>query len=448
VNLLVLDFESYFDESYSLKKMTTEAYVRDPQFKTHLVGYWLPEKMPSPANCTDAILRNNQSFRDLVSSSAVLCMHAHFDGLILNHHYGLRPAFWFDILPMARLVLPKLKSHSLEALAQHFGLPAKSVPYNLFRGVRDLQSVPGLYEQVAEGCQHDVWLTHEIWKRLLPYVPQEELKCIGVTCRMFCEPILELDHPRMEAFLQAEKIRKAKLLLEVGTGVGLPPVNLHDPEALRAHLAFVEEQMQSAEKFKQALSLFGYACPMKWSEKQQCEIPALAKNDDGMQELLEHEDSRVQALAAARLGVKSTIDETRAERLLDSGSRGPLPVYLSYAAAKTLRFGGGDKCLVADTAVTVFDPQKGLTQKRIVDILPDDLVWDGVDFVEHDGVVFQGYQEVIEYDGVEGTPKHPVCKKGGGTISLAEAQRRGTKLLDCPAPTDRDVERARAWTSQ
>jgi DNA polymerase len=82
---------------------------------------------------------------------------------------------------------------------------------------------------------------------------------------------------------------------------------------------------------------------MKWSEKQQCEIPALAKNDDGMKGLLEHDDVRVSALAAARLGVKSTIDETRAERLLLSATRGPLPVYLSYAAAKTLRFGGGDK---------------------------------------------------------------------------------------------------------
>jgi len=82
---------------------------------------------------------------------------------------------------------------------------------------------------------------------------------------------------------------------------------------------------------------------MKWSAKQECYIPALAKNDDGMKELLEHDDSRVQALASARLGVKSTIDETRASRLLESDRRGALPVYLSYAAAKTLRFGGGDK---------------------------------------------------------------------------------------------------------
>lgn len=341
MKLLVLDYETYFDTDYSLKKLTTEAYVRDPRFQAHLLAYWIPSEMPAPSNCTDAWLRNDASFRQLVSSSAVLCQHAHFDGLILSHHYGLKPTYWLDILPMARLVLPKLKSHSLEALAAHFRLPAKNVPYNLFRGVRDLTAVPGLYEQVADGAEHDAWLTYQIFQKLLPFVPREELDVIDCTIRMFTEPCLELDRPRMEAFLQAERIRKAKAMLAAGSVFGIKTPTTVDE--LRLALADIEAELQSSAKFQQALEAIGYPCPMKWSEKQQCEIPALAKNDDGMQELLEHDDTRVQALAAARLGVKSTIDETRAERLLEAQTRGALPVYLSYAAAKTLRFGGGDK---------------------------------------------------------------------------------------------------------
>lgn len=206
--------------------------------------------------------------------------------------------------------------------------------------------------------------------------PLDELKVIDSTIRCFTEPCLRLDRPRMEKFLLAERIRKAKAMLTAGNAIGLPfmggehsssswengdarrPGNHEtltaeagwtpapsrpDISGLKAHLDRIETELQSADKFRLALESLGCPCPMKWSAKQECEIPALAKNDDGMKELLEHGDGRVAALASARLGVKSTIDETRAERLLASDRRGALPVYLSYAAAKTLRFGGGDK---------------------------------------------------------------------------------------------------------
>lgn len=338
MKLLCLDFESFFSDAFTLKKLTTEAYIRDEQFKAHMVGLWLHDTMPAPIDVLPEMLKTNVELRRTISESAVLCHHAQFDGLILNHHFGLRPAMWLDTLSMARLVWPKLKSHSLDALAAHLDLPAKTVPYNLFKGLRDLP--PDVYQQLAEGCRHDVWLTVQIFKALLPHVPAEELKIIDLTIRMFTEPVLELDRPRLEKFLAEERLRKARAMLQAGVAIGIPiPTTVFD---LRAALEAIETELQSSAKFKTALEAIGYPCPMKWSKNQKCEIPALAKNDDGMKELLEHPDSRVQALAAARLGVKSTIDESRAQTLLNKYSRGPAPVYLKYAAAKTLRFGGGD----------------------------------------------------------------------------------------------------------
>ena len=38
MNIITLDFETYFDQEYSLSKMTTEAYVRDSRFEPHGVG--------------------------------------------------------------------------------------------------------------------------------------------------------------------------------------------------------------------------------------------------------------------------------------------------------------------------------------------------------------------------------------------------------------------------
>lgn len=52
-----------------------------------------------------------------------------------------------------------------------------------------------------------------------------------------------------------------------------------------------------------------------------------------------------------------------------------------------------------------------LTNKGIVPIESvtcDMLLWDGVEFVGHDGLIFKGYQEVIEYEGLRATRDHIV----------------------------------------
>jgi len=76
-------------------------------------------------------------------------------------------------------------------------------------------------------------------------------------------------------------------------------------------------------------------------EKQ---IYAFAKTDPGFRELQTHPVEEVRLLAEARLRARSTLNETRAERLLKAGEGGkPLPVYLNYAGAHTTRWSGGNK---------------------------------------------------------------------------------------------------------
>jgi flagellar biosynthesis component FlhA len=38
MDLITLDFETYYDKEFSLSKMTTESYIRDPQFEVIGVG--------------------------------------------------------------------------------------------------------------------------------------------------------------------------------------------------------------------------------------------------------------------------------------------------------------------------------------------------------------------------------------------------------------------------
>lgn len=64
-------------------------------------------------------------------------------------------------------------------------------------------------------------------------------------------------------------------------------------------------------------------------------------------------------------------------------------------------------CVAGDTVVLT---DRG--PSYIVDIHADDLVWDGIEFVSHDGVVCSGYRQVISYEGVTATPEHKVLVDG------------------------------------
>jgi DNA polymerase len=314
MKIISLDAETFFcsKSGYTLKKLTTEEYLRNPRFKVHCWGSYDPQ--------TDGIWNGWGDW----AGTAILNHHSHFDGAILQWHERVRPAFYLDTLSMARLVMPRAKSHSLGALAAHFGLPEKTVPYNEFDGVEN--PGPLLMANLREGANHDAWLTYQIFLRLLPHVPRDELRVIDSTIRLFTEPVLRLDVRRCAAFVVAERQKKAALLAAAETNA---------------------DAMQSADKFKVAIESLGYPCPMKWmpptkTDPEGREIPALAKTDEAMTALLEHEDERVQALAMARLGVKSTLGETRGMRMLQTFGRGPLPVYQKYRGAHTGRTSAGD----------------------------------------------------------------------------------------------------------
>lgn len=68
----------------------------------------------------------------------------------------------------------------------------------------------------------------------------------------------------------------------------------------------------------------------------------MSKKDIAFKELMDHPDERVQAVIAARLGVKSTQEETRTQSFLGIQERGPLPIYLHYYGGHTGRASGGD----------------------------------------------------------------------------------------------------------
>lgn len=318
MRLVTLDYESEYSDEYTLKGSTTEAYVRDKRFKALGAAIkWRPRE--DPIWYDEPKLRQVLSDEDW-SDVALICHHSHFDGLILSHHYGVRPKLHICTLSMARLLLGNHLSVGLDALAKHFGLAAKTVPYDLFKGKRwrDLTQVE--QETVADGCCHDVELTWQLFTTLAKDFPREEFDVVDTTIRMFTEPVLRADIPMLRAIWQAENSNKKTSL---------------------ANLGVTDKDLGSNASFAALLEAEGVEVQMKPGKNG--DIYAFAKTDEFMQGLLEDDNDRVRALAQARLGIKSSLLQTRAETIGYMANRGALCVYLRYAGAHTSRWSGGDK---------------------------------------------------------------------------------------------------------
>lgn len=417
MNIVCLDFETRFDDNYTLKKLTTEGYIRDPRFAALGCAIrdqqrrWIDHEEYEPHTAWIGADDLRRTFEEYDwANTAVVCHHAQFDCFILSHHYGVRPKFIFDTLSMARLVCGNHLSVGLDSLAKHFGLAAKNVPYNLFKGRTWAELSPDVQRAVAAGACHDVSLTWQLFAKLKEQFPDSEYEVIDSTVRFFTEPVLRGDIDLLAKVWEDEENAKALRLEQLNISAA---------------------DLASAERFAGLLRAEGVD-PEKKPGKNG-DIYAFAKTDEFMRGLLEHDNERVRTLAEARLGEKSTLLQTRAETLGWMARRGPMPVYLKMYGAHTTRWSGGDGCLTGDTKVVTFDMQKEPIEKRITDVLLDDLVWDGEEFVAHEGVIFQGYAEVIEHDGVKGTPDHKVYVASGAT-TLGEARKHNMALRDCPKP--------------
>jgi DNA polymerase I-like protein with 3'-5' exonuclease and polymerase domains len=95
------------------------------------------------------------------------------------------------------------------------------------------------------------------------------------------------------------------------------------------------------------LTSLGVDPPTKISPATQQETYAFAKTDEEFKALLDHDDPLVQALVAARMGHKSTLEETRTERFINISrlhfphyGENLFPIALKVAGAHTHRLSG------------------------------------------------------------------------------------------------------------
>lgn len=342
---VVIDFETFFGDDYTLSKMTTESYIRDPRFEAHGAAIkWAPNER---AIWYDGRELRWQLQQEDWSDVFLICHHTQFDGLILSHHYGVVPKMYGCTLSMGRLLLGNHLPVGLDPMRAHFGMHAKKTPYHLFRNKRWHELTPAVQEEIGDGACDEVESIWELFtEHLAPNFPAEEWDIVDEVIRMFTQPVLGADINVLKNLWEAEEAKKqnrlydiSALIINTANARGIDISKFMTPELWRDH---AESWLQSADKFAMLLEAAGEEPETKTTAKGNVNY-AFAKTDPYMRDyLLEHDNEQVRALAEARLGVKSTIQQTRAETYGFMAQRGPLPVYLRYAGAGTLRVSGGD----------------------------------------------------------------------------------------------------------
>jgi DNA polymerase I-like protein with 3'-5' exonuclease and polymerase domains len=301
--------------------MTTEAYVRDPRFEVIGVSVKVNNGRTEWASGTHEQLKNYFS-GFAWEDSMVLAHNTMFDGAILSWLFDIHPRVWADTLCIGRAVHGVEVGGSLKALAERYQIGVKGTEVLDAKGKRRVDFTDEELDKYGDYCINDVELTYKLFGIMGKKFPRQELRVIDLTLRMFIEPMLDLDLGLLEQHLEDTKDIKDKLLLDAGVD---------------------KKDLMSNPKFAELLRGVGVIPPMKTSPTTGKETYAFAKSDEAFKALLEHEDVRVQALVNARLGNKSTLEETRTQRFIDISKRGLLPVPVRYYAAHTGRWGGADK---------------------------------------------------------------------------------------------------------
>lgn len=326
MDTIVLDFETYYDSEFSLRKLTPVQYILDPRFEVIGCAVKVNEK-PSVWMTHEEL----EAFLPTLPEKVIIVSHnALFDMCILSWVYGYDPYLMADTLGMARAWLGhKLKSLSLANVAAHYGIGTKGTTVHKVMGM-SLAAIKaaGFYDEYAEYSKLDAELCYSIYRRIADEgFPAGEIAVMDTVLRCATQPRFQLDQNLLCQHLHNTRTAKETLLARTG---------LTD-----------RTDLMSNDRFADALRNLGVEPPTKISLTTGKETYAFAKTDPAFIDLEEHDNPDVQALVSARLGIKSTIEETRTQRLIDIANltwrgnlEGLMPIPLRYSGAHTHRLSG------------------------------------------------------------------------------------------------------------
>lgn len=406
---VVLDVETYFDNDYSLRKMTMTEYINHPEFKLQSIAIKINDQ-PTQYFDTEHL---NLAIQVLKAQKnwAMIAHNTAFDAAVLNWHYGIKPDFYVDTMSMSRGFWPT-ESASLDNMTKRLfpndATMRKGKELVNFLGVKDL--TPAQHAVMKGYNIQDVDLTYASYHKMRDEFgyPDSEMYQIHMVIRMYAAPMFYIDRPLLEKAIEDDTAEREHALDTAMEFIKRTLAQLPKEKRQAFDLPLDNKLLSSNQRYARLIGeVFGLKPPRKENAKGQITW-AFSKKDVPYIEF-QNDYPELQVIYAARELAKSTIGISRAETMLRcSAATGYLPVPLRYYGAITGRMSG---CLAANAKIRVLEPQTGRELEIELGALRNtDLVWDGEEYVQHGGLQFSGVKEVTTdpKSQLTATPDHLV----------------------------------------
>lgn len=426
---VVGDSETFYDSKnkYSLrsKGMDNASYLLDPRFERIGTAFKINGQRTGWIDGPDV-----PKFLASLGDPERVVFIAHnllFDACELAWHAGWIAGFYVDTLALSRALLGHvLLRHDLDSVSRYLGVGTKGNTVHKVDGMtRQMIIDAGIYPEYADYSCLDADLCWGIFQHLAPVMPPDELAINDIVHRMAIQPVLRTDPSTLHEHLAQVVARKEWLLARAG---------LQDRTTLMSDV-----------KFAEALNTLGATPPEKISPATGQKAWAFAKTDQGMKDLLEHPDPDVQALVAARLGVKSTIEESRTQRFINIGRLtfpgnqiNVLPVPLKPSGAHTHRLSGDWKMNLQNlTRANPVQKKRAMLRESILTDKGYSMVVADESQIELRGTAeFCGQKDLLE--ACRDPKRDPYCEDAsayyGLPVTKADVGKRfssKTKMLSC-----------------
>ena len=317
---VTLDFETYYAVKYSLSSLSYTDYIYDPRFKVELVGI-------KQGNLPTQVYPNLVELWKLsqTEEKILFIMHkASFDLMIMKK-LNLLPRNYkvFCTEAAGRLLVPKI-SHSLNNLSIMFGLGQKTKALKLMKDKHFSDLTAQKQKAMVEYTVQDVELTYSLHQALKDHVPEKEKALMDHSFKIWVSSKLRVDTEKAKRLIKEDEEQRKKII--VASGVD-------------------EKTLSSNNKYTELLKKLEVEVPYKTSPRTGKKAPALGQADHEYQVMMTNYPQYTK-IYAARKAAKSTITQTRLQRLIQVGEQtgGELPVLLHYAGAEqTKRYSGGNK---------------------------------------------------------------------------------------------------------
>ena len=355
--IVFLDWETFYkskanggSKSFSLKSKTYPEYIFDERF--HETGLGLVVDLDDRIDYghgKDFYAEQMQKLRDARADGLRVGLVAHntvFDGAICNWRYGLEFDFYFDTMLM-RKYLAAHRPSSLGACARDEWPDDPAL-----RKGNDLADVDGIkyeyitdeqHESLAKYCRQDVNLMRRLFLAYIPRIglgESIELNAMNITLRGAIEPQFNIKDELLHEVIAEEKQKDGEAVV-----AAIEYCLEHDIEEV------TPKTFGSNQQYEVLLRKFGLSVPKKISKSTGMLTPALGKGDPEYIRL-QIDNPEHPTLYKARERVKSTIAQSRAERMLSVSATfrqhefddACMPFFLNYyGAGQTGRWSGGQK---------------------------------------------------------------------------------------------------------